>query len=372
MPTTRANSRTPNATKANSSGKRILSPELQSTNSSSKKSKSNKMSNKEFDELKTLISSLSHSISQKIDDSRNALENKFTDLDNKFGNLASQVNTDVQAIKSTVTEFQNKITKEIDSMNSTLKNHADRIDNNEDDMQCVQLSQDVRLVGFAVKENENLLDIFRKIADEIGFASGDNVGLPTIERMPTKNHTTGQSMLSPTIIIHFNSIRQKQLFYSLYLNKMPLNPEKFGMTCDNRIVIGEHLTKKNAQLFKEAQIMRKNNKIAQTFTENGIVKIRFAKGKNEKTFTIRNQTQLETIVAQNQSTQTHSSTASGTSTDKQLNDSQKPTHTPNTMAPTALNNGVQQKQQQTQGTNGLNNAQMGNGTSQQQHSPMDT
>lgn len=44
--------------------------------------------------------------------------------------------------------------------------------------------------------------------------------------------------------------------------------------------------------------MRKNKKIAQTFTEDGLVKIRFDKGKNEATHIVRSTTQLEEIVTQ--------------------------------------------------------------------------
>lgn len=349
MPTTRASSQTPNATTNATTSKRILSPDqVTPTNSSkAKKNKTNKMSSNEFQELKNMIASLSTlsgSLGQKIDDSRIALENKFTCLDSKFSELASQVNTEVQSIKNSVAEFHNKITNDIDAMNEMLKNHANRLDNNDDDIQRVQLSQDVRLIGFAVKDNENLNEIFRKVATEIGFAIGDT--MPGIERMPMKNHVTGQMMLSPTIIIHFNSLRQKQSFYSMYLNKMPLNPEKFGLASDNRIVIGEHLTRKNARLFKSAQVLRKNQKIAQTFTENGIVKIRFAKGKNAQTHTIRNEIELETTVAQNEAnTHIHNGVQPNT-----VNGSQNATNTHNRTTSTA--NGIdiqQQRQQHTQG-----------------------
>lgn len=121
-------------------------------------------------------------------------------------------------------------------------------------------------------------------------------------------------MFSPTILIHFATARQKKLFYSLYLNKMPLNPTKFGLPAENAIVIGENLTKKNAQLFKSAQILRKNKRIAQTCTEDGIVKIRFVKGKKETTFTVRGQTQLEMIVAQYEHTLTQPHGQSSTNT----------------------------------------------------------
>lgn len=373
MPTTRAN--TTNTNKSNAAGKRVLSPEQLTPNiSKSKKSKTSTMSANEFQELKNMLGLLSSSLGQKIDDSRSALENKFICLDNKFSELATQVNSDVKAIKDSVVQFEKKITQDIDSMSSMLKNHSDRLDNNDDDIQRVQLSQDLRLAGFAVKENENLMEIFRKVADEIGFAVGDNIAMPTIERMPAKNHVTGQMMLSPTIIIHFSSIRQKQSFYSLYLNKMPLKPEKFGMTCDSRIVVGEHLTRKNAQLFKSAQILRKNEKIAQTFTENGIVKIRFAKGKNEKTFTVRNQTELESIVAQY-------GTAHALNGQRLSNPAPNASHANNTNH-TANNNNTQQQQQQQQENVSDHNRTRQNYEQQptnanlnglnQSHSPMET
>lgn len=260
------------------------------TVSKSKKRKT-KMSVKDMSELRDMIGAMNKNIEQKIDDSRSTLESQFN-------NFAAQVKDEVQSIKQTVNEFQTKICHDIDSMSSTLKNHADRIDNTEDDIQRVQLSQDLRLIGFAVKENENLVDIFRIVAEEIGCPISANANMPTIERIPMKNHATGQMMLSPTILIHFASSRQKQSFYSAYLNKMPLDPTKLGLNAENRIVVGEHLTRKNAQLFKLALSHRKNNKLAQAFTENGIVKIRFAKGKNERTFTVRSNVELETLIAQ--------------------------------------------------------------------------
>lgn len=205
MPTTR--SQKSNATPTGSSTKRILSPESTPNNSSTnkeKRSKTNTMPSDEFKELKNLISSLSSSITMKFDESRATLENNFTSLNSEFTELATQVNADVQAIKSTVSEFQKKIVNDIDNMNLTLQKHADRIDNSEDDIQRVQLSQDVRLIGFAVKENEDLAAIFRKIADHIGFAFGSNIVMPTIERLPAKNHATGQIIPLSFISTHYD------------------------------------------------------------------------------------------------------------------------------------------------------------------------
>lgn len=71
---------------------------------------------------------------------------------------------------------------------------------------------------------------------------------------------------------------------------------------------------KNAQIFKQAQTLRKENKIAQTFTEDGLVKIRLKKGKNEATHIVRNSIELETIVELNADTSLTKDATSNTTT----------------------------------------------------------
>lgn len=148
----------------------------------------------------------------------------------------------------------------------------------------MQRCNDIRITGFPVKENENLSDLFTSIAKEIGFEIDQQFCTPSIERIPIKNRTTGAIIKSQTILVHFTTLKQKQTFYSYYLNNMPLKPMKFGLPETNRIVVGESLTNKNAKLFQLAQTMRKDGKIAQTFTDDGLVKIRMKKGKGERAY----------------------------------------------------------------------------------------
>lgn len=275
--------------------KRELSPEPNQKSITPTTSKKRKMSSTEFEALKVLITQSYSAIETKIDDSQKNLEVKFSDL-------ASNVNNEVSSLKSCVGDFEKKITDDIGGIKSQLNHHMKRIENTEDDIQRMQLNQDLRLIGFAFKEQENLLEIFNQIANEIGFVMNMGAGTPILERLNVRNKTTNQIMPSPTILIHFAVKHHKQTFYSFYLNKMPLDPRKFGLPEENRIILGENLTRMNAQLFKKAQSLRKEKRIAQTFTENGLIKIRFNKGKNEQTHIIRNTIELETLVAQNEIT----------------------------------------------------------------------
>lgn len=150
--------------------------------------------------------------------------------------MATKVEGDVPSLKSSVDEFKAEITDELLDVKKQLASHSQRIENTEDDIERIKRSHDLRITGFPVKDNENLLHIYGTIAKEIGYE--------TSKRIPVKNRTTGEMMKSATMLMHFGALKQKESFYSYYLNKMPLNPEKFGLPKENRIVKGENLTKK--------------------------------------------------------------------------------------------------------------------------------
>lgn len=287
----RSGSKDKTKSSSTSSAKRQLSsPESNPPDKSKKRTKSTNMSTSQFDELTKLITASATNIESKISESQTILETKFTDL-------AKKVGEEVASIKESVGEFRIKVVNDIDSIRLQLNNHEYRIENNEDDIQRIQLNSDLRLVGFAPLENENLLILFNLIAKEIGYST-DHTNCPSLERIVGKNKTTGNFMPTATILMHFATSRHKKAFYLQYLNKMPLNPTKFGLPDEKRIIIGENLTRKNASLFKQAQIMKRNKIILQTYTEDGLVKIKVNKG--ETAVIVRNPTELEYVVAQHQ------------------------------------------------------------------------
>lgn len=286
--------------------KRTHSPQEPGEEKTTKKHKTNTLSAMDFAELKKLITQSSEAIENKIYSSQKSLESKFSEL-------AIKVEGDVSKLKSSMDEFKAEVSGELHDVKVQLSSNTPRIDNTEDDIQRIQRSSDLRVIGFPVKENENLFEIFKAIANEIGFEINSQFCTPTIERIPIKNRITGEMLKSHTVLIQFPALKQKQSFY---LNKMPLKPENFGLPAANRIIIGENLTRKNAQLFKQAQIMRKDRKIAQTFTEDGIVKIKLKKGKNEQTYTVRNTITLESIVAKYVPSTTSTSAALQSSADR--------------------------------------------------------
>lgn len=281
-----------------------------------------------MDELRNLITDSTRAIETKINQSQQSVEEKISVLTNK-------VDYEVNEIKNSVNEFKSNVAHEITNIKTQIVMHNHRIDNTEDDVQRIERNQALRLIGIPAKNNENLVNYLAIIADLIGHDLSSGTNIPLVERFKVKDRSNGQMVHSNTIIIHFATWRQKQIFYSQYLKVMPLDPSKFGLPASNRIFLGENLTKKNIQIFKQAQIMKKNKQIAQAFTIDGIVKIRLKKGEHEPTHTIRDIITLETLVANYaQPTQSNAMLISNTS---------------NGVTPTTnLTNSTQNQQQQAQ------------------------
>lgn len=120
------------------------------------------MASKDFEELKAMILSSASGITQQIQTSQQSLETKFNQFE-------ININTEMTAIKTSVDEFKSQVNNDIQHVHTIFTQQEQRILNNENDIQRLQRGSDLRIVGFPVKENENLMGIFEQIAKEIGY-----------------------------------------------------------------------------------------------------------------------------------------------------------------------------------------------------------
>lgn len=278
--------------------KRLLSPEINDNKPSQehqenkgKRKKEHKMTTADINELKNLLASVQNGIESKINSTQNVIETKLNDL-------SSKVDFEVQTLKTSVEEFQSKIGSNIHTIYDKLNSHEQRLENTEDDIQRLRYACDLRLTGIPYTHNENLLNIYNTLATIISFDNSNTAFTPILERLPIRNKATGLMIASSTILIHFSSIQHKNWFYSLYLNKMPLKGEAFGLQNGKNVVLGENLTQKNAAVFKLAKQLKSNNQIAQVFTQDGLIKIRFVRGASKQTLTVRSIAELNYLVEQ--------------------------------------------------------------------------
>lgn len=274
-----------------------------------KRQKYQKMSPEELANLKQFIADSNTEIKQSIVMTQKSLEGQIA-------NLSDALNTEVNSLKSSVNEFQEKISAEVTTIKNHIAAHTDRLTNTENDIERMKYINDLRLTGFA--QAEDLYGLFNAIAQHIGYDINNNANIPIMNRIPQRDKQTGTIGFSSTIIMHFPSTQHKKIFYSKYLAKIPLNPDQFGLPKENKIIIGENLTKSNAQIFKYAQKLKSEKKIAQVYTDDGLVKIKIVKGPNIRAQIIRGMTEIETIgqrqmmdICNNNNTNAQSVTSAG-------------------------------------------------------------
>lgn len=128
----------------------------------------------------------------------------------------------------------------------------------------------MRISGVPCRIEENLVDIFAKVAYVIQFDLSNPVMFPYLLRINLIDSSTGAMAKNGTIIGQFVAPHIKTLFYSRYLQNLKLNLNDMGFNTKTRviIIISENLTKSNKLLFDEAYKLKKQNKLHQVFTSN--------------------------------------------------------------------------------------------------------
>lgn len=136
-------------------------------------------------------------------------------------------------------------------------------------------------------QNENLKDVFLKIAGVLQFNLDGSAPIPSLVRLSKKTNPSNganqinidNSISGPTIIAQFIAPHTKREFFSAYLKKVSLSTVHLGFQLPSkRIINSENLTKVNKSLFDAALLLRKQRRLHQVFTTNGLVYVRTSPG----------------------------------------------------------------------------------------------
>lgn len=99
-------------------------------------------------------------------------------------------------------------------------NCTSRIKSVERDFDRVKLLNEVKIIGIPPAENENLDNIFKTLAQFIGFDTSIAIYVPAIQRLPIRDKTSGERTPSKILVAKFAAPHIKDRFYSTYLNKI--------------------------------------------------------------------------------------------------------------------------------------------------------
>lgn len=183
-------------------------------------------------------------------------------------------------------------------MKAMIRNYEERLSICEDDILRIPLINQLLLKGIPTDQNENLQSIFMALAKKIKYNTTDSLSIPKLEKQTVvmKNRSVTPTN---TIIMIFADYNFKVKFYYQFSKKYPLNKGFLRNMKSISISIDENLTKKNEAILKKCVTYKNEDKIAQTFTVDGIVYIKFKSENNEKAYAVRTEKQLMSLVESN-------------------------------------------------------------------------
>lgn len=202
-----------------------------------------------FTSSATLMEQKFDKIESKIDSCKSDLEERIGGLELKLAELRNDCNSSVQHIAETV-----------DVLRHDLDCTAEGIDR-------LGRSQDVLISGVPYLENENLLGLFRNVANSLGYKD-NQLPMVSLRRMARIPITPGTM---PPIVCQFALKNVRDEFYRSYLNLKTLSLRNIGFDSDNRVYINENLTEQARQIRSEALKLKKKGKLLRVYTRDGVV-----------------------------------------------------------------------------------------------------
>lgn len=200
--------------------------------------------NNKIDGNTLAINEKAMSLEKKIEDSYIKVKEEFqSELKKLNENIDSNIKTQITQIESKLEKNTQKLNEEINSIrqqiNESSKPSVSSVNN---DFDRLMLINDLKVVGIPYRDDENLHDVFTKIAAIIGYDTTNPTSIPYMRRIITRSQTSNQNAFSKIITLKFIAIHIKEHFYGLYLNTIknkPLSLKDIGLTIDSRIIISE-------------------------------------------------------------------------------------------------------------------------------------
>lgn len=252
-----------------------------------------------FEEIKALFTEQHNLMRQSVKDEMNTMKNELISC---FDSKLIQLNDRISAVES-------QVHNRIDQIVADIQHNDKQTNCGEDDLKRIAKLNNLKIKGIAHSTGENLDNIFRAIAEKMNFDITNPINVPTVVRFYRKNIATKLMSPSPIIVLKFIAKHIRDAFYTHYLDKIAskqyLMSEHLGLGNGTRIIISEDLTESNSKLLTAALNLKKDGKLCQAFTYEGLVKVKAIK--TEKSTTIRSQIQLEVFVQSNQPANEHPS-----------------------------------------------------------------
>lgn len=255
------------------------------------------MENRLASKIESSIEALANRMDAKIDSFAARLDNK---IDSVERDLTLQITTVSSFVESKIKEMApiSVVTKIQDDFNKLQKmqKHTESI---LDKIERESLLTRLIVSGLPYVENEDLCKIFENIAMVIGCGSSvagayraktsntitttnaadsslsnNSTSVASSSCIPndfTRRAKSSKGILSPPIIIKFDTSEKRFDFYQHYFKFKQLNLKHIGFNTASRIYINELLTKKNSEIFRMVRNLKARDIISRYHTSRGVV-----------------------------------------------------------------------------------------------------
>lgn len=189
--------------------------------------------------------------------------------------LIDGIAVQVDNIDKRLSEVVSKYEEKFAATDMQISQLSANVNKNENDIMRMERLNELRIIGIPFSPNENLQEIFASISDSIKYNSTTMFNFPSLFRIGANNrNVTNPNAISSAIIARFQTKMIKQNFYSCYLSNKNRTLKNIGFNRDGNYLISENLTKFNKNLFDQAYILKRESKVHQVYTIDGLVYIR--------------------------------------------------------------------------------------------------
>lgn len=227
--------------------------------------------------------------------------NMKTQMDKMSEEIRAEMQTKLNELHEKIDTNQKSMQSQIDKLKNNVDKCMEQASGTDDDMQRMAKLNELKIRGIEHTNQENLNNIFTDIAKLLQFNLSNVNNVPSITRLFKWDNSSKTSKPTPYVIVKFVANHIRNEFYSLYMKKIaakePIMSEQINLPQGTRIIISENLTQINSSIFVAAASLKKQNKLVQVFTQNGLVHVKA--NKSVKATAIRSQRQLELFTAAN-------------------------------------------------------------------------
>lgn len=230
-----------------------------STSSLTEDGSSRKVREKDADDIASL-NDLWMKMKVMIDQSNARIENKIESCAQDLGKRIDNIEQQLATARNECASKADELSREIDSLRYDLSLASECIERTEK-------SHDLIFSGIPFLQSENLKEVFQKIANSLSYGNSE-IPLVSLKRLARYPIAPGSS---PPIACQFALLNERDEFYRKYLKLRTLNLSNIGFDNGNRIFVNENLTQRARAIRVEALKLKKDGRIQQVSTRNGIV-----------------------------------------------------------------------------------------------------